>query len=187
MNNDELNFKALLEWLDADPKRAAGLYEGFRVKLVKFFAWRGCRRAEEYADLTLDKVAKKLAAGGVIQTEDKFHYIHGVALNLLYDYFRTIESKVIPITGENVPPVEDPDEQVDDMEMMRKCLQFLSQPECDLITRYEIEKLFAEPSRRRAKAKSLGISVKNLYLKVHRIREKLRKCLKESLLTEEAG
>lgn len=176
----EDSFNGLLGWLDADKKNAAEKYEIIRRKLLKFFEWRRCRSPEEYTDLTFDRVAKKITEGEIIRTQDKFLYIHGVALNLLKEYF-----KKPPITNlENDPPNEILTDESDDnpniIEKQLACLDLLPSYEREMIIAYYQVDALLNKVKRRVLARRYRITENSLRIKVHRIREKLRECLKQS-------
>ncbi len=62
-------FETLLERLGEDKTQAAEKYEELRLKLIKYFVWRGVSNlfADNLADETLDRLAKKLAEGVEIE------------------------------------------------------------------------------------------------------------------------
>lgn len=55
-------FEKLLLWLDRDRESAGRAYEQIRLRLIKIFYARKCSVAEELADETIDRVAKKAAS-----------------------------------------------------------------------------------------------------------------------------
>ena len=57
------SLRGLLEFLDPDQGRAAEQYEKIREKLTRFFEWKGCIPGDEYADETIDRVARKSRKG----------------------------------------------------------------------------------------------------------------------------
>ena len=69
----------LLSRLHPDPAEAAVLYEQIRRRLIRMFAWRGCGQAEDLADETFDRVARRLLEGATIDTPDPYRYFCGVA------------------------------------------------------------------------------------------------------------
>ncbi|MCI0489467.1 MAG: hypothetical protein L0229_22980 [Blastocatellia bacterium] len=85
-------FGKLLAQLGRDPERAAEKYESIRGKLIKLFKCRGCLLPEEYADKTIDRVARKLDQGAELRVSDPYLYFHGVALNILKEYWRDVAS-----------------------------------------------------------------------------------------------
>src|SRR5207248_8851329 len=69
---------SLLRLLSANPARAADEYEMLRRKLVKFFQWSSSVTAEELADKTLNRVARKVYEG-TDEIRDVVAYALGVA------------------------------------------------------------------------------------------------------------
>src|SRR6185503_6840749 len=84
----EPSFRRLLEFLEADPERAPQAYEKVREKLTRFFEWRGCIPGVDYADETIDRVARRLEEGLETQTGNPYLYFHGVALNVVHEQWR---------------------------------------------------------------------------------------------------
>ncbi len=54
-------FDTLLACLDRDRDRAAEKYEEIRNALITFFEHRGCLSPEEYADETINRVARRIS------------------------------------------------------------------------------------------------------------------------------
>src|SRR5260370_8709895 len=78
-NVTEEEFDQFLAKLDPDRDIAAGKYQTLRRKLVDLFEHRACRAAEDLADETIDRIARKL------KTEEirNIHlFAHGVALKV---------------------------------------------------------------------------------------------------------
>jgi len=73
---DALSFDRLLERLDADRERAGEKYVILRRQLSAFFEADGCRPADDLADVTLDRLARR-AAGGEVRDARAFAW--GVA------------------------------------------------------------------------------------------------------------
>ena len=76
-------FDKLLTCLDPDRERAGIRYEIVRLKLVKFFEWRGCESPEDQADETINRVARRIDEGEVINNLES--YFLGVARLLLLE------------------------------------------------------------------------------------------------------
>jgi len=55
------DFAALLKWLAPNPQEAGLKYQEIHKKLTNLFAFKGCNRPEELADIVIDRVAKKVA------------------------------------------------------------------------------------------------------------------------------
>lgn len=175
---NEESFNALLSWLDPDRSRAGEMYENIRCKLLNFFEWNNCWWPEEYTDKAFDRVARKIIEGETIRTSDKYLYFHGVALNLLKECYK--EMKKFQDKDIEVISYED-DEDFDSEELIKKqkrCLKRLPDEERKLIEMYCFASGREQKKIRRELAKSLGISEGALRVRISRIREKLRQCVK---------
>src|SRR5256714_14922949 len=82
------DFERLLSWLDADRERAGFLYEQIRWRLVTILAARGCTLAEELADETIDRVARRVTDIQHTYVGDKALYFFGVMNNVHHEYLR---------------------------------------------------------------------------------------------------
>jgi DNA-directed RNA polymerase specialized sigma24 family protein len=182
----------LLAELHSDSRRAGERYEKIRQKLVKFFQWRGCALAEEYADKTFDRVAQKISEGTSLWTDNPYSYFHGVALNLLREYWRDPERRAE--TLEEIAPSqtlsEDPEElRLRDLEQLEKerllecldrCLQKLPPESFDLITKYH-QGEESDKVRRKDLAQTLGIPLNALRIRAYRIRVEIERCVENCL------
>ena len=93
--------QSLLALLDHDPVRAEARYRLLRLKLVKFFAWRGCDSAEDLADETVLRVTRNLADGQVVTRTDKpWVYIYGVGLRVYREWVRERRRQPEPLTDD---------------------------------------------------------------------------------------
>src|SRR4051812_47061977 len=95
---DAAAFEKLLAFLASDRNVAAEKYEDIRRRIVKLLQWRGCSSADDYADRAIDRVARRLIEGAPIDVRDPYHYFHGVAVNVLREYWRE------PARGETGEP-----------------------------------------------------------------------------------
>src|SRR5690242_7028531 len=86
-------FDKLLACFDTDRGRAGEKYEQIRRKLVKFFTWRECGDPEGYADRTIDRVSRRILEGSELRVADPYVYFHGVAINVLREYWRDRENR----------------------------------------------------------------------------------------------
>ena len=86
-------FDLLLAQLDSDRDAAGERYQRIRDKLISFFRWRGCATAEEYADRTIDRAARRLEEGAEITARDPYLYFHGVALNVLREHWKKAQKE----------------------------------------------------------------------------------------------
>src|SRR5262245_44071447 len=82
------DFDRLLNWLDDDRELAGEVYERIRWRLVTILASRGCLAAEELADETIDRVARRVAEIQSTYHGDKSIYFLGVMNNVHHEYLR---------------------------------------------------------------------------------------------------
>jgi hypothetical protein len=81
-------FDKFLVWLSPDRDQAALKYEQIRRGLIAIFEARGCAEAEELADVTIDRVVKRLREMADIYDGDPAPYFYAVAhcVQLEYEY-----------------------------------------------------------------------------------------------------
>jgi DNA-directed RNA polymerase specialized sigma24 family protein len=177
------SFDNFLALLDSDRNRAGQKYESLRIKLVKFFEWRACQFADNLADQTLDRVARKIDSGEKI--DDYLHYTFGVARFLYMETVKknTRERAVII----NMPvSTNDFDEENSQLSCLESCLKKLSEDNRKMILRYYYNDRQAKIDYRKKIAENLGISVNALRIKALRIRAKLEDCVFECLKNDSA-
>ena len=85
---EQSEFDQLLSWLDPDPERAGLDYEKIRWRLVAILASRGCASAEELADETIDRVARRVIDIRDAYVGDKVVYFLGVMNNVHHEYLK---------------------------------------------------------------------------------------------------
>jgi DNA-directed RNA polymerase specialized sigma24 family protein len=171
-------FERLLAALDADRDAAAAKYERVRLKLTKFFAWRECAEPETLADHSLDRVARLLAEGREIRSADPYSYFYGVAINVLREHWREEEARTEAIA--QLPPQvteRNPDEGL--LQCLRACLEKLPPESRRLVMRYHEGERRPKIDARVALAKSLGIPLNALRVRVFRLRAGLEACVKK--------
>ena len=66
------SWTALLRWLDGNEAVAADRYESIRRRLTKLFSWRGCPEPDRLADITIDRVARRVAEGAAAEAADPY-------------------------------------------------------------------------------------------------------------------
>ena len=177
-------WQMLLDRLDPDIERAADKYEELRLKLTKFFNWRGCRETDtdSLADEVLDRVGAKLETGEEIRNVTAFAL--ETAKYVWLEYQRKNKEDA---AGDDLPEVavlpdigEDPDER---LICLRKCLAEISNPaDCQIILAYyEAEGETKNKDHRRQLAETFALTMNNLKVKASRLRERLEKCIRECL------
>jgi len=177
-------FDGLLCWLDTDRARAGRKYEEIRQKLIKIFVCRGCTVAEELADETINRVAKKVPEFRDTYVGEPVHYFYGVAHNIHLEYLRKKREaeRALP------PPLVD---QCDDTELEYECLE-----ECmaklppeyrNLVLEYYQDDKRAKIEHRKRLAERMGIELNALRIRAYRIRLELHDCIRECLRQGEAA
>jgi RNA polymerase sigma factor (sigma-70 family) len=192
-------FDRMLAELHPDSERAGEQYEKIRRKLVKLFEWRGCAHAEECADETFNRVAQKIYEGTSIWADDPYSYFHGVALNVLREYWRSSEQteKTLEEMAQIQGLSEDPEDLLSReteqrkkeslLECLNQCLQKLPPDSLHLITRYHQGEEAMDKSRRKELAQSLGIPLNALRIRAYRIRIEIEKCVENCFERVPAG
>jgi DNA-directed RNA polymerase specialized sigma24 family protein len=186
-------FERLLSELHPDSDLAGEQYEKIRQKLVKMFQWRGCARAEECADETFNRVAQKISEGTRLWTDDPYSYFHGVALNVLREYWRSPEQtakaldELLPAQALSPTPEElmlgklENLEKEHLLECLNECLRKLPPESLHLITKYHQGEEAPDKVRRKELAQVLGIPLNALRIRAYRIRIELEECVENCL------
>jgi DNA-directed RNA polymerase specialized sigma24 family protein len=182
---DAAGFEKLLAFLDPDRDAAAEKYEDIRRRLVKLLQWRGCSSADDYADRAIDRVARRLVDGAPIEVRDPYQYFHGVAANILREYWREPAR-----TAASEPPADiamevDEARAEDQAELERYlarldiCLDELVPAQRRLLLAYHQGS--GQIARRQALARELQIPINALRIRVHRIRMAVESCVRGGL------
>jgi DNA-directed RNA polymerase specialized sigma24 family protein len=184
--------EALLAYLDTDRERAGEKYEKIRRRLVKLFECRGVLLPEEPADETMDRVARRLAAGEQIRAAEPAAYFYGVARNILRErWARERERREDPGLAPTAPEVEpepDPDDAESRATCLGKCLATLPLETRRLVMEYYRQGVGARKiSGRKDLAAKLGISVNMLWVRAHRARSRLERCVRDCLEREDVS
>jgi DNA-directed RNA polymerase specialized sigma24 family protein len=186
----ESEFDKLLSYLHADRNQAEIIFEQFRDELVFYFQRNRCAQAEDKADLVITRVAAKLAQEQIL---DIRKYCYSVARRVLQECWR--EQGKSPIPLDDLPPSlqmsvnpdveerlrEEARDQERMKECMQKCLQGLEKEKRDLIKGYCLA------DDRGELAESLGVKLSILRVKIHRIRNGLKKCLANCMDSHKDG
>jgi DNA-directed RNA polymerase specialized sigma24 family protein len=184
-------FNKLLTQLDTDRERAGEKYEWMRLKLMKFFEWRGCLPPEEYTDKVIDRVAKKIAEGEDIRASDPYVYFHGVARFVVMERWREPEREQESL--DEMPPSLSPSENPEELkerelakaqlekrlDCMNHCLDKLPPESRDMILQYHQGEGGAKIKNRKEMAARLQMPLNALRIRAHRIRDRLEACVED--------
>ncbi len=166
---------SLLSCLDEDRERAGEKYETLRRGLVTFFEWRGCVFADQHADETIDRAARKMAQGEEIRNIHS--YLVAVAR---FVYLEVAKEQEKANTALRQIPQNSATQQLQPedvrLDCVRACLQSLPAQSYRLLMDYYQGQTRAKIDSRKRMAENSGISSHTLRMRLHRIRLKLEEC-----------
>jgi DNA-directed RNA polymerase specialized sigma24 family protein len=175
-NVTEEEFDRLLAWLGGTTDAAAQRYESIRQGLISFFVNRRCIDAEDLADETIDRVAKKLKdlTGSYEGTPERYFY--GVAKKVFLEYTRQKHPPVI------TPPPDEPDEEIEAYhDCLDACLERLTAENRNLILTYYGEKRRRKIVSRQRLREQMSLKPGALRARTFRIRATLEKCVRQCI------
>lgn len=173
-------FDDFLALLDADRESAGAKYESLRLRLVRFFDWRGCQRSDDLADNCFDRIIKKIADGEVIENVPA--YAATVAQFVYKEDLRSPLSRTDSIDDEEstfepeAPPVVGEDKR---MHCLERCLNKFAKGDRELIVAYYDTDERTMIAARKRLAETREFSMNTLRIKVCRLKTKLEKCTKD--------
>lgn len=169
------SFEALLEWLDPNREVAGQKYEIIRTGLMRIFVSKGFSDAEHLVDRTINVVTNRLPDIRDNYEGEKSNYFRGVARYIILeeDRRREIATDKFPERANDLSSPTDLDD------CLRRCLQFLSRENRELILDYHLYDGHAKIEVHREMAHELAISVNALRSRAHHIRAKLERCVLE--------
>lgn len=174
------SFDQLLSWLHEDREQAGERYEQIRAGLIRGFKSHGCLNAEELADETINRVAKKLPELIATYVGNPVRYFYGVGHKVHLESLRH-EQGHVPLPSRELSMVAQDDEIELVYECLEQCLQHIPEQSRQLILEfYQGEKATKIKSRKEL-ARRLNLKLGNLRLQAHRIRGNLSKCIRDCL------
>ncbi len=165
-----------LIWLNPDPNQAGEKYEEIRRRLIKIFACRGCNCAEDLADETINRVARKVSEIAETYVGDPALYFYGVAHYVHHEFLRKKPDPQPP------PPLADESSRTEEeYECLEQCMESLPARSKELFLQYSQEEKGAKIEHRKQLAQQLGIPLNALRIRACRIRAHLQACVLECL------
>jgi DNA-directed RNA polymerase specialized sigma24 family protein len=171
----ERSLARLLDLLDTDRDRAALAYEKLRERTAGLLEWWGSMNADELADETLDRVARKVDEGASVTQSSLAAYVRGVARLVFYEARRADRSDPLPSTEVAASP---PEEEPRALECLDHCLNALAPQERRLVLLYYDDH---KTETRQRIAKELDITMTALRIRMHRLRARLETCVSDCM------
>jgi DNA-directed RNA polymerase specialized sigma24 family protein len=181
-------FAKLLAAFAPDAEEAGAKYESARLRLIKLFQWRGVFEAEEAADETLNRVARKIDEGEIVR--DMSAFIGGIARFVLLEKLKSKERTNVSL--EDAPPtafVKQPEEFADDpadeqkLRCFNRCLREMPEETRQIVVEYynaDADGAVRIEHRRRM-AERLNLEMNALRNRALRARGKLEDCIKSCI------
>jgi DNA-directed RNA polymerase specialized sigma24 family protein len=180
---DQSSMRALLHVLDSDDAEAGRKYENLRSRLIRFFKWNRSTRAEELADIALDRLAAKVMDDSV-RIQDPGKYITGIARMLMHEdrASEVRERKMLTHFAWLLNSFRSPDVAEDQREdVLSLCLEALPPETRRLLERYYTGESGERIRDRKALAEEFGIEVNALRNRALRLRRQLESCISKRL------
>jgi DNA-directed RNA polymerase specialized sigma24 family protein len=180
----EQTFRRLLAWLDQGVNTNGQSYLAIRARLLGYFDRKNCLHADELADETLNRVARRLdEQGGSIETEMPAKYCYIVARFVFMEYLRANEKEIAALAdlGRQAKAVspEEHDRKERMLECLDRCSAKLEASQRELIFGYYSGEQRVKIQNRRSLAQTLKITVNALSIRACRLRDRLENCVKE--------
>lgn len=171
------NFEGLLNWLDTDKDVAAEKYKSIHQRLIQIFLSRNAFPADELADQTMDRAARRLDYLVKEYKGDPALYFYAVANKIFLEYLR--KPKYEPL-AHNVT-LNEVEEDNSYYECMSKCLQGLLPEQRELMIEYFKYRKQTKINHHKKMAKKLKLDLSTMRTRVYRIRMSLEECVREHI------
>lgn len=166
-------FELLLKWLDPDRDKAGEQYEAIRHRLATFFYGRRCLDADDLTDRTITVVADKVPQLIDHYKDKPVYYFMGVARKIYQEHLRSERRTPRP-----PPPPAGWTEQ--DYQCLEQCLVKLEPGARRMFETY----CGGQGCNREGLTGEYGISLNALRIRVHKLKNKLRACIRDCLNRE---
>lgn len=178
---DQRALRRLLHWLDEGVDSKGERYLEIRRRLVSYFVRKKCLHADELADETLTRIARRLEEEGGITDSPPARYCYIVARFVFLEYQRAERRHIgLDDLGHEVwvdpEPVEfERNRKV--MDCLDRCLGKLNSEHRELILEYYCGERHDKIEVRRRMAVRLGLTANAVTIRACRIRSQLQECL----------
>ena len=170
-------FRSLLAWLDGGADSSGQSYVEMRRRLVSYFQRKRCPSADDLADETLNRVARRLEEEGGIRDATPSHYCYIVAKFVFLEHLRLtnrMRTSAAEAARPSLPAAEDEESRLDCLD---RCLLRLTPQERKIILGYYKGNQRRKIEQRRALAVDLAVTANALAIRACRIRIKIEACV----------
>ena len=176
------SFEKFLAAFDADLTGAGKIYEHVRLKLLRYFERNGIADADHYADVTLDRVMRRIDEGEII--ENIMAFIFKVASFVRMEAWK--QEKQLRKAEDEIKKTTEVTQHPGVRENLRefcldRCLNNLPVETRKLMLDYYSEEGSAKIRLRKQIATGLRIEMNALRIRAHRIRLNLESCVKNCI------
>jgi len=175
-------FDHFLSRLDGDRDRAGEKYESVRLRLLKYFQWRGSDSSDSEADETINRVARRIEEGENVYNLNA--YIYGVA-KMVYAEGMKVRNRKQELDDasdlEAIPMEQEDPRIVERRTCLDRCLGYLTAEDRETITEYYQFDKGKKVEHRKNLAARFGLSPNALRIKAHRKRVNLEACVRGCL------
>ncbi len=181
-------FQRLLDWLDEGANSEGQNYLEMRRRLVAYFDRKNSLSPDELADETLNRVSRRLAEEGNIESESPAKYCYITARFVFMESLRgkgknsvSLDDVLQKQPGNDFAAEETDEKEVKEQRLncLEQCAGKLETGNREIIIRYYFGEERVKIENRRALAESLKITVNALSIRACRIRDKLEICVKK--------
>lgn len=182
-------FGQLLIWLAPDRDCAGQKYEQIRRGLIKIFRCRGCVIPEELADRAINRVAAKVQQVANGYVGEPAFYFYSVAEKIYLEYLRSVVSRQSQLPDNLEAGGDVGKDSESKYQCLEECMDRLPPHARELLTSYYDDHQSGRDKidKRKKLADRMAIGTQKLWLRVHRIREGLKKCITVCLQGKESG
>jgi hypothetical protein len=182
-------FRRLLNWLDAGEDSAGEHYLEMRRRLVAYFDRKNCLAADELADETLNRVARRLEEEGDITDTPPARYCYIVAKFVFLESLRQADREpkgldelaigAQPAIDPNVSLALEEEQELNDRMLgcLEDCLQNFDAADRELLLQYYQGEQRVKIENRRRLAERLRLTMNALGIRACRLRAKLAACV----------
>ena len=184
MDLTQENFDRLLHWLHSDPEEAGKIYVKIRSGLIKKFSSHGCLFPDKHADITMDRVAKKLPEIIDVYVGDPEPYFYRVAYYVLLEYFSKNTEEVELSDDLQLRAIDDDDSVEPEFMCLERCLETLTPQKEYLIRNYYYGDKNVKIRKRKELASRFDLALPVLRVQALRIRQDLKSCILNCLKSQ---